>query len=249
MPVALRLAGALALSIAAAAIVAAQDPPPRPTAPAAVNRGEMSDEARRIQDSIQVLRDLTTSADNTIPHELLDRAEAIVVIPSLIKGGFIVGAKHGKGVISVRDRGSKTWSAPAFVNMTGGSIGWQIGLQSIDLVLLVMNRNGLDQLLEDKFTIGGSASIAAGPVGRSADAATNAQLNAGLLAYSRAQGLFAGATLEGAALAADKDANAAFYGRALGIRQITAGPSSTTNLPAMAQTWRSAVAGISSVTR
>ncbi|MEZ5319156.1 MAG: lipid-binding SYLF domain-containing protein [Vicinamibacterales bacterium] len=204
----------------------------------------MTDEGQRLKDSIDVLTELTGTPDNSIPQYLLDRAEAIVVIPSLIKGGFIVGAKHGKGVVSIRDRASNTWSAPGFVNMTGGSIGWQIGAESVDLVLLVMNKDGINQLLEDRFTLGGSLSLTAGPVGRSADAATNAQANAGILAYSRAKGLFAGATLEGAALHADTKANTAFYGEPCDLREVVMGGLDMMMLPPMARTWRTSVARI-----
>ena len=197
-----------------------------------------SDEAKRITESITVLRELSAAPDRGIPEHLLARAEAIVVIPTLIKGGFVVGAKHGKGVISTRDRATNAWSNPAFVNMTGGSIGWQIGVESVDLVLLVMNRRGVDELLEDRFTLGGNLSVAAGPVGRSGDAATNAQVSAQILAYSRSKGLFAGATLEGAALHGDDSANKALYGTT-GLREVLAGKPATT--PAAAATWRSAL--------
>jgi SH3 domain-containing YSC84-like protein 1 len=179
-----------------------------------------TDEAQRVQDSIAVLHDLTGSPDHGIPRHLLERSEAIVVIPALVKGGFVVGAKHGRGVMSARIEG-RGFSAPAFVTMTGGSIGWQIGVESVDLVLLVMNRQGVNDLLDDKFTVGGNASVAAGPVGRGADAATDAKLSSEILAYSRAAGLFAGASFEGAALHGDKDANQVFYGRPLGVRAIT----------------------------
>jgi lipid-binding SYLF domain-containing protein len=207
----------------------------------------LSEEGQRIQDSIAVLRDLTESPDNAIPEYLLDRAEAIVVIPSLVKGGFIVGAKHGKGVMSVKDEASGQWSAPGFVAFTGGSVGWQIGAESVDLVLLVMNEDGVTQLLEDRFTLGGSVSLTAGPVGRSADADTNAQLNAGILAYSRAQGLFAGASLEGAALHGDDEANAAFYGEPAGLRAIVMSRGLST--PAMAATWQNVMDRITGADR
>ena len=170
------------------------------------------DEIERVEKSIATLNQLTSAPDDGIPQYLLDRAEAIVVIPNLVKGGFIVGAKHGKGVISTRNRAANQWSAPAFINMSGGTIGWQIGAESVDLVLLVMNPKGVGQLLEDRFTMSGEMAVAAGPVGRNATAATNAQANAQILAYSRAKGLFAGATLEGAALHSDKDSNRAMYG-------------------------------------
>jgi lipid-binding SYLF domain-containing protein len=195
---------------------------------------ELSEEAKRIQNATEVLQELTSAPDDGIPQHLLERAEAVVVIPSLVKGGFVVGAKHGKGIISVRNPSAKTWTAPGFVNMTGGSIGWQVGIEAVDLVLLVMNRNGVSQLLEDRFTLGGDLSIAAGPVGRSTAAATNAQVNAQILAYSRAKGLFLGATFEGAALHEDKDANRAFYGSPLTLREIVTPDAPRTNVPTAA---------------
>ena len=191
----------------------------------------------RIQDSIHVLRDLTQQADMRIPQYLLERAEAIVVIPDMIRGGFVVGAKHGKGLVSVRDRAANRWSQPAFVKLTGGSIGWQIGAQQVDLVLLVMNENGVRKLLDNRFTLGGELSATAGPVGRSANAATDASLTSEILAYSRAKGLFAGATFEGASLRADDDANVDFYGRELDLRDIVLNPSSNLRVPVAANEW------------
>ncbi|HYN08849.1 MAG TPA: lipid-binding SYLF domain-containing protein [Vicinamibacterales bacterium] len=196
------------------------------------------DEVELVQKSMDVLRELTKVPEDGIPKELLARAEGIVVIPSLLKGGFIIGAKHGKGVLSAKNKSSGAWSPPAIVKMTGGSIGWQIGVESVDLVLLVMNRNGIEQLLQDKFTIGGELSVAAGPVGRNAQAGTNAQANAGILAYSRSKGLFAGATLEGAALRADGDDNQALYGRELSLKEIALENAPKTRAPAIVETWR-----------
>jgi len=205
------------------------------------------DGADLIQDSIKTLEELTAAPDNGIPQHLLDRAEAILVIPSLIKGGFIVGAKHGRGVLSVRDRIGGSWSDPAFVTLTGGSIGWQIGAQSVDLVLLVMNKNGVEELLKDKFTLSGAASVAAGPVGRSSEAGTNARMDAKILAYSRAKGLFAGATLEGASLSADESAIKDFYGQSYSVRDITTTGVKTPMPPAVAL-WKSMLAKIAGTT-
>jgi lipid-binding SYLF domain-containing protein len=200
---------------------------------------QTSDEIELVQKSMAVLRDLTKVPEDGIPKELLERAEGVIVIPSLLKGGFIVGAKHGKGVMSAKNRATGEWSPPAFVKMTGGSIGWQIGMESVDLVLLVMNRKGIEQLLQDKFTIGGDLSIAAGPVGRSGQAAANAQLNAGLLAYSRSKGLFAGATFEGAALHGDDDDNQGFYGREISLKEIVLNNAPNTKASKSAETWKS----------
>jgi len=205
-----------------------------------------TDEVERIQNSLAVLRDLTATPDKAIPRGLLSRAEAVVVIPSLVKGGFIVGAKHGRGVMSVRQPGSRAWSDPAFVTMTGGSIGWQVGVESVDLVLLVMNRGGVDDLLADRFTLGGAASVAAGPVGRAADAATDAKLASQILAYSRTNGLFAGATLEGASLRGDKDANLAFYGRPVTLTDVASSRELKAETPAATGQWRETLGTLAS---
>jgi len=200
------------------------------------------DEIKRINESLAVMRDLTTTPDQGIPRHLLQRAEAIVVIPNLVKGGFIVGAKHGRGVLSVKDSEGR-WSAPAFMKMSGGSIGWQIGVESVDIVLLVMNRGGVDDLLSDKFTLGGNMAVAAGPVGRNADAATDVKLGSQILAYSRAKGLFAGASFEGASLTADKDANESFYGaKSLTVRDIIQRPPSS--MPSLGVSWRNTLKDI-----
>lgn len=205
-----------------------------------------NDEIRRVQESMDVLHELTATPDKSIPHKLLSGANAIIVIPDMVKGGFIVGAKHGRGVLSTRlEDGS--FSNPAFITMNGGNIGWQIGVESIDLVFLVMNKEGVNDLLADKFTVGGNLSVAAGPVGRNADAATDAKLGSGILAYSRTAGLFAGATFEGAALRADKDANQAFYGRKLGILDITDMKPPATGVPEIARTWRSTLHGLTAI--
>jgi len=196
-----------------------------------------TDEVRRVEDSLKVLHELTGTPEKGIPRKLLSGANAIVVIPDMVKGGFVVGAKHGRGVLSTK-LPDGNWANPAFITMTGGNIGWQIGVESIDLVLLVMNRQGVDDLLSDKFTVGGNLSVAAGPVGRNADAATDAKLGSGILAYSRTAGLFAGATFEGAGLRADKDANESFYGRKLGIREAIDVKQAPAAVQDIAKTWR-----------
>ncbi len=150
------------------------------------------------------------------------------MIPSLVKGGFIVGAQHGRGIMSVRDRETNKWSAPGFVALTGGSIGWQIGVQAVDLVLLVMNREGVKDLLDNEFKLGANASVAAGPVGRQGEASTDASLSAQILAYSRAKGLFAGLALEGASLRIDRDAIERLYGRSISKDEMVRGISITT---------------------
>lgn len=240
------MAGLVVAGLTAPTVAWAQEPAPAPaprsTMPVDHPDAAASDEAKRIHDAIEDLTELTATPESGIPRNLLERAEAIIVIPSLVKGGFVVGGKHGKGVVSVRDRAANSWSAPAFINLTGGSIGWQIGVEAVDLVLLVMNKDGVGQLLEDQFTIGGALSVAAGPVGRSAEASANAQMNAGILAYSRAKGLFAGATLEGAKLDDDDSDNEKFYGKPLTIRAITAPAFASATLPPAAQAWRVSMA-------
>jgi lipid-binding SYLF domain-containing protein len=200
-----------------------------------------ADAPDRVRKSIEILNELTTAGDNTIPDYILQRAEAVVVIPSFTRGGFLVGAEHGKGILSVRDRRTNTWSPPTFVEMTGGTFGPQIGVESTDLVLLVMNRGAVDQLLQDKFTFGGSASIAAGPVGRSARAGTEPHFESQILAYSRTKGLFAGATLNGTVLKTDESAIEDFYGHEMSSRAIVL-ENQVRTVPPLANQWRMAIA-------
>ncbi len=199
------------------------------------------DEKERLTASAEVLTTLVSAPDVAIPEHILERAEAMVIIPALVKGGFILGAEHGKGVMSVRDRTTATWSAPSFVTLTGGSVGWQIGLQSVDLVLLVMNREGIDKLLSSEFKFGANASVAAGPVGRSAQAATDGNLTAEILAYSKAKGLFAGATIEGASLREDADANRRFYGSPTTPKALFAGDAAKERVEGVS-VWRNDIA-------
>lgn len=179
-----------------------------------------SDEAQRIAASTTVLDEIMGAGDKSVPRSILEKAEGIAVFPSLIKGGFIIGAQRGRGILSVRDAGSGTWSAPAFLTITGGSFGAQIGAQAVDLVLVIMNRRGLEQLVENQFKIGADASVAAGPVGRDATASTDIQLRAQILSYSRTRGVFAGVTLNGSTISQDRDANDRFYGMGYRTSQI-----------------------------
>jgi SH3 domain-containing YSC84-like protein 1 len=200
-------------------------------------RAQSKEHIDRLNDSMKVLRDLTRTPDDGIPQYLLQRAEAIIVIPDMIRGGFVFGAKHGKGVVSMRDRSTDRWSPPAFIKMTGGSVGWQIGAQSVDLVLLVMNENGVRKLLDNKFTLGGELSAVAGPVGRTASAGTDISLESEILTYSRAKGLFAGATFEGVSLRADDDANNDVYGQEINLKDIVLNPARDLRVPMVASTW------------
>jgi SH3 domain-containing YSC84-like protein 1 len=165
----------------------------------------------RVQSSATVLDEIMSAPDKAIPEEVLGSAECVAIVPSLLKGGFIIGARYGRGVASCRTE--KGWSAPAFFTVSGGSFGLQIGGQAIDLVLLIMNKEGMKNLLSSKFEVGADASAAAGPVGRHAEGNTDWKMKAQVLTYSRARGIFAGLTLNGAVIKQDKDSTRQFYGR------------------------------------
>jgi SH3 domain-containing YSC84-like protein 1 len=165
----------------------------------------------RVQAAATVLDEIESAPDQGIPEEVLGSAECVAVVPSMLNGGFIVGARYGRGVASCRT--TKGWSAPAFFSIKGGSFGLQIGGQAVDLVMLIMNENGMKSLLSSKFKLGADASVAAGPVGRHASADTDWKLRAQVLSYSRARGVFAGLALSGAVVGQDKDSTREFYGR------------------------------------
>jgi len=167
--------------------------------------------ADRVQAAADVLNEIQAAPDAGIPEEVLRSAECVAVVPSMLKGGFIVGAKYGRGLASCRT--PKGWSAPAFFVVTGGSFGFQIGGQAVDLVMLIMNKDGMKHLLSSEFELGADASVAAGPVGRHAEGNTDWKMRAEVLTYSRARGLFAGITLNGAEIKQDKDSTREFYGR------------------------------------
>ena len=179
-----------------------------------------SDEADRIRSATTVFTEIMEAPDGGVPRSILDKAEGLAVFPSVLKAGLVFGGEYGHGILSVRDRESRTWSAPAFLSLTGGSFGAQIGGQAVDLVLVIMNRRGLDQLMRNQFKIGFDAAAAAGPVGRNAEASTDIQLRAEILSYSRSRGLFVGVTINGASVRQDRDANMRFYGKAYTTRQI-----------------------------
>jgi lipid-binding SYLF domain-containing protein len=174
---------------------------------------------RLVEESGKVLRDVQQMPDQGIPEDLVRSASAIAIFPSTVSGGFIIGGKYGQGIIMVRDKAGK-WSPPAIFTIAGGSFGWQIGGQATDFVLLVMNRRSLDGILQGKFKLGADASVAAGPVGRAAEASTDIQLKGGILSYSRSRGLFAGAKLEGAVIAEHWDGDKELYGKSLSASSI-----------------------------
>jgi len=167
-----------------------------------------------------VFSEVMATPDKGIPQELLENAHCIVIVPELKTGAFIIGGKYGKGYMSCRNKRGPGWSAPATVRIEGGSVGFQIGGSTTDLILLVMNERGADKLLESKFTLGAEGSVAGGPVGRTATAQTDAQMHADILSWSRSQGLFAGISLQGATLRQDLDDNATLYGKKLENREI-----------------------------
>jgi lipid-binding SYLF domain-containing protein len=180
---------------------------------------EETDEAQRVSAATAVFQEIMSAEDKAIPQSILGKAEGIAVFPSTFKAGFVVGGMRGRGILSARGQ-SGTWSAPAFLTLTGGSVGLQIGGQATDLVLVIMDRRGLENLVRNQFKIGADASVAAGPVGRDAQAATDLQLRAQILSYSRARGVFAGISITGSTIRQDVDANERFYGRRLETRQI-----------------------------
>ncbi len=198
------------------------------------------DSTDRLRNSAEVLRGMATAPDKGIPEEVLEDAKCMVVVPHLVKGGFIFGAKHGRGVAVCRT--SQGWSAPAFISVGGGSWGLQIGAEGVDLVMLVMNDKGLRHLLSSKFEITGEGSAAAGPVGRHASAGTDWKLSTELLTYSRSRGVFAGLTLEGAVMQQDADSTAAIYGSDVPFKKILLGEVAA---PASAAPFLQAVADIS----
>jgi lipid-binding SYLF domain-containing protein len=178
---------------------------------------------KRTRESAAVLREILDAKDKGIPEDLLEKAQCVGVVPNLKRAGFIIGAKYGKGVVVCRTPNGPGWSASSTVRIEGGSIGLQIGAGETDVVFIVMNKRGMDKLMEDKFTIGADASAMAGPVGRSAEARTDAMMHAEILSYSRSRGIFAGISLEGATLRPDNDDNQKLYGREVNQREILTG--------------------------
>jgi len=186
---------------------------------------ESDDDENKAEDRIKaagnVLDEIQSAPDQGVPEEVLGSAECVAIVPSMLKGGFIVGARYGRGVASCRT--PKGWSAPAFFTVQGGSVGLQIGGQAVDLVMLIMNQDGMRNLLSSKFKLGADASVAAGPVGRHAAADTDWKLRAQILSYSRARGAFAGLELSGAAIKQDKDSTREFYGRMVPFKTALTG--------------------------
>ena len=192
----------------------------------------------RLENSGKVLREIMSAPDKGIPEEVLEHAKCIAVVPHMLKGGFVVGAENGRGVATCRT--ADGWSAPAFFAITGGSFGFQIGIEGVDLVMIIQNEKGMQQLLASKFQIGGDASAAAGPVGRHASAETNWKLETEILTYSRAKGAFAGIALNGASVRRDDDSMQAIYGHHVTTRSALLGKVAA---PAVAESFLNAVRG------
>src|SRR5881394_362695 len=196
----------------------------------AQKKSRLQDATRHAQEASEVFTQIMNVREKAIPKDLLDRAEAIAVFPDVIKAAFIFGGKGGQGAISRRTR--KGWSAPAFFNVGGGSFGAQIGATKTDYVMLIMNDDGVNGLLKDKFEIGGEVGVAAGPVGREASASTDALLKAGILSYSRSKGVFIGAAIKGAVISPDNDLNEAVYGKKARELLTARNPMKLANMPA-----------------
>src|SRR5260370_27613915 len=181
--------------------------------------GDRSDDTKRLRRGSEVFTEIMATPDKGVPGDLLDKSECVAIVPGMSKGGIGVGGRYGKGVVMCRkaDRG---WTAPSFLTIEGGSFGLQLGFEKVDLVMLIMNRNGMDKLIGDKFTVGADAAAAAGPVGRNASAETNARMDAQILTYSRSKGLFGGVSLNGAVVKQDRDDNRGFYGKDMDARQV-----------------------------
>jgi lipid-binding SYLF domain-containing protein len=177
----------------------------------------------RLEAAADMMTEIMSAPDKGIPQDLLEKAQCVVVVPGVKKGAFIIGGKYGKGFMLCRKTSGVGWSAPASIRVEGGSFGFQIGVSDTDVVMLVMNEGGVTKLLSSKFTLGADASVAAGPVGRSSTAETDAQMHAELLTYSRSRGLFAGLSLQGATLRPDDDFNKELYGKAMSNRDIVMG--------------------------
>lgn len=187
----------------------------------AADQAKESKAVDRAQGAGDVLNEIQSAPDSGIPQNILSRAECVAVVPSMLKGGFVFGAKYGRGLASCRT--PKGWSAPAFFVVEGGSFGFQIGGQAVDLVMLIMNNDGMQHLLSSQFQLGADASVAAGPVGRHAEGDTDWKMRAQVLTYSRARGVFAGATLNGAVVKQDKDSTREFYGHMVTFKAALTG--------------------------
>ena len=185
--------------------------------------GNEKQSVKRLEDSAVVFSEIMRTPDRGIPQELLEKAYCVVIVPGLKKGAFLIGGQYGKGYLSCRNKNGEGWSAPGTVRIEGGSVGLQIGGSDTDLIMLIMNQRGADKLLSSEFTIGAEGEVAAGPVGRSSSAETDALMHAEILSWSRSRGVFAGLALKGATLRQDLDDNETLYGKKLDNREVVTG--------------------------
>ena len=205
----------------------------------AAAKEDPSNQVRKIDDAVRALEEMMKESDKSIPVSLIEGCAGIAILPDVIKAGLFVGGRHGKGVLLVRTTDGG-WSDPAFVDIKGGSVGWQAGVQSADIVLVFRTPRSIENIAEGKFTLGADAGIAAGPLGRSAEASTDSDLKAEILSYSRSRGLYAGLTLQGSSLQEDRKANRNFYGTEISMRDIFAGKAGSA--PVAAAKLKSALA-------
>lgn len=183
------------------------------SAPGPLPAGEQSPAAaqvKKVEDAIRVLEEMMKESDKSIPVGLIENCAGLAIIPDVIKAGLVIGGRHGKGVLLVRTKGG--WTNPSFIDIKGGSVGWQVGVESADVILVFRTPRSIENITEGKFTLGADAGVAAGPLGRSAEASTDSNLKAEILAYSRSRGLYAGLTLQGSSIQEDRKANLDFYG-------------------------------------
>jgi lipid-binding SYLF domain-containing protein len=202
------------------------------------------DADNRLNASAEVLHEIMNAPDKGIPQEVLEHAKCVAVVPNMLKGGFVLGGSHGKGVATCRN--GNGWSAPAFFTVGGGSAGFQIGLEGVDLVMIIQNEKGMQKLIASKFQLGADASAAAGPVGRHASANTDWKLETEILTYSRAKGAFAGITLNGVSIRRDDDSTKAVYGRKVSTAAVLSGKVA---VPSSATTFLAAVSGSQAVAK
>lgn len=194
-----------------------------PGTPPAAEKSSAADQVKKVGDAIRVLEEMMKESDKSIPTALIRDCAGLAIIPDVIKAGLVIGGRHGKGVLLVRTKGGG-WSDPSFIDIKGGSVGWQAGIESADVILVFRTPRSIENITEGKFTLGADAGVAAGPLGRSAEASTDAALKAEILAYSRSRGLYAGLTLQGSSLQEDRKANRDFYGtEGISPRDIFAG--------------------------
>ena len=212
---------------------------PAAARPQAVGDGAAANQIKKVDDAIRVLGEMMKESDKSIPEGLIRDCAGIAIIPDVIRAGLVVGGRHGRGVLLVRTKDGG-WSDPAFIDLKGGSIGWQAGIESADVILVFRTPRSIENITEGKFTLGADAGVAAGPLGRTAEASTDTALKAEILSYSRSRGLYAGLTLQGSSIQEDRKANQDFYGATISPKEIFAGKA--TAVPEAAAKLRSALA-------